>query len=248
MNTAVQSSRTAFGRSAVRSAVRSSRSLRPVTVAAAKPNWLPGSQTPAYLDGLPASYGFDVLKLGEEAGALKWYVQAELIHCRWAMLGAAGILIPSALTSAGALNLPAWYDAGKVVQESSAIPFATLLVIQHIMLGFVEMKRLQDFIKPGSQAEPGSFLGLESGFAGKEVGYPGGLFDPMGFSRGSDESYKTYKVKEIKNGRLAMMAVLGFIAQYQATGKGPIENLADHLADPWNNNFTTNGVSLPFLN
>ena len=39
---------------------------------------------------------------------LKWYVQAELQHCRWAMLGVAGILLPDALTHAGALNVPLW--------------------------------------------------------------------------------------------------------------------------------------------
>jgi hypothetical protein len=46
----------------------------------------------------------------------------------------------------------------------------------------------------------------------------------------------------------AMVANLGFWAQYAATGKGPIQNLSDHLADPYHTTFTTNGVSVPFLN
>jgi hypothetical protein len=29
-----------------------------------------------------------------------------------------------------------------------------------------------------------------------------------------------------------MVAFLGFAAQYAATGKGPIDNLIDHVADP----------------
>ena len=50
-------------------------------------------------------------------------------------------------------------------------------------------------------------------------------------------------VQEVKNGRLAMVAFLGFAAQYAATGKGPIDNLIEHITTGGAANFVTNGES-----
>ena len=58
--------------------------------------------------------------------------------------------------------------------------------------------------------------------------------------RESPEKTKDLKLKEIKNGRLAMLACLGFAAQHAATGKGPIDNLFDHLAAPLKTTFVDN--------
>lgn len=65
-----------------------------------------------------------------------------------------------------------------------------------------------DWKNPGSQGD-GSFLGFTDELKGVANGYPGGKwFDPMGMSRGDPAKFKEAQWKEIRNGRLAMVAML----------------------------------------
>lgn len=59
---------------------------------------------------LTGDFGFDPLNLGADPKNLAWYVQAELVHARFAMLGAAGILLPEIGTKMGMLNVPVRCD------------------------------------------------------------------------------------------------------------------------------------------
>ncbi|XP_021898618.1 photosystem I chlorophyll a/b-binding protein 5, chloroplastic isoform X2 [Carica papaya] len=174
------------------------RTCAVVVEAQQRPTWLPGLDPPPYLDGtLAGDYGFDPLGLGEDPESLKWYVQAELVHARFAMVGVAGILFTDILRVTGISNIPVWYEAGAVKFEFAST--TTLIVVQLLLMGFVETKRYMDFISPGSQAKEGSFFGLEAALEGLEPGYPGGpLLNPLGLAKDIRNAHD-WKLKEIKN-------------------------------------------------
>lgn len=93
---------------------------------------------PTSLFLLPSGdYGFDPLRLGTDAEALKWFQQAELQNGRWAMLGVAGIMV-------GEIIRPDvnFYTAGRDLP--TPIPLATLIAIQFILFHYVEIMRWQD--------------------------------------------------------------------------------------------------------
>ena len=156
------------------------------------------------------------------------------MHCRFAMAGVAGILGTDLIRVSGIGNLPVWFEAG-----ATKFDFANttaLFFVQLLLMGFVETKRYMDFVSPGSQAKEGTFLGIEASLEGLQPGYPGGpLFNPLGLAK-DIENANEVKLKEIKNGRLAMVAMLGFIVQASVTHAGPIDNLLTHLSDPFNKN------------
>merc|ERR1712187_142831 len=116
------------------------------------------------------------------------------IHSRWAMLGAAGCVTPEILGSLG------------IIPAETAVPWFKSGVIP-------PAGSFQNYRNPGSQGNQ-YFLGLEKALCGSgDPAYPGGpIFNILGM--GSDENaMNDLKLKEIKNGRLAMLAMFGYGAQ-----------------------------------
>lgn len=179
---------------------------------------------------IPGDYGFDPLRLGSDPNALKWFREAELQHCRWAMLGVAGIM-------AAELARPDidFFKAPQQLEGTMQFTIPVLLSVEFLLFHYVEIRRLQDFKNPGCVDSDPIFK--QNKLPAHEVGYPGGIFDPLGLAKGDLDSLKQ---KEIKNGRLAMVAFVGFIVQNQVFGLNPIASLQLHLSEPARHTIFTN--------
>ena len=105
-----------------------------------------------------------------------------------------------------------WYLAG---QKEYDLPVIAQVPVLFLLFSFLEMKRLAGWKETKT-----------SGFINS---FP---FDPAGMNS------PDMAVKEVKNGRLAMVAFVGFAIQAIATRTTPIEGLSKHLADPIGRNIT----------
>lgn len=72
----------------------------------------------------PLSYGYDPLGLGQDEANLAKYQANELLHARWAMLAAAGIIIPEGLQSNGADLVGAtWFETGAAMLDGGTLNY-----------------------------------------------------------------------------------------------------------------------------
>jgi hypothetical protein len=172
----------------------------------------------------------------------------EVIHGRWAMLGAAGMLAVELAGQGNWIDAQAWPLAGgspTYLGNSVGVSDLGLNVIILLAgVGFVDKQRTAE--------------------SGEKRLYPGGSFDPLGYANDKSKLAEL-QLKEIKNGacpryryrsllaradasalfitllagRLAMIACMGFFAQGAVTHDGPVAALGKHLANPWGYNVAT---------
>ncbi len=176
-------------------------------------------------DTYPGDIGFDPLRLAKNEEAMDRYFEYELLHGRWAMLGALGAVVSELLPG----NLPneakVWWSVGyyKLTSGQSLDYFGVeglrlaggqgvlIIGIAQVLLMFgPEYAR-----SCGIEAlEP---LGI---FLPGDKTYPGGwLFDPLGLSK-DPKRFERNRVCEIKHARLAMVAWVVFAGL--AAAKKPI--------------------------
>eukprot|EP00977_Amphora_coffeiformis_P024294 scaffold15421_cov168-Amphora_coffeaeformis.AAC.2 len=166
----------------------------------------------AVLDGsMPGDVGFDPLGFAKTKEDLFNYREAEVKHARLAMLAAAGWPLSELYDKkfANLLGLPAVLDnsdrapsvlnggLGKISPVYWALCLAGAAAID--LWG----------IKKASQ-EPGYFPGNYG-------------FDPLGMYPKNEAAQKKMQLAEIKNGRLAMIAITAFAVQELVTQSGVVD-------------------------
>lgn len=147
----------------------------------------------------PNSKNFDPLHLAENNPEnVLFYREAEIKHCRIAMLAVVGMIVPNFVRVPGDI-----YQGVSVVDAHNAMvekgPMWQLL----FWISLMEILTTPAIFSLGkTDREPGDFN-----------------LDPLNFCKDPEKKAR-YQLSELKNGRLAMFAFSGMITQAALTGHG----------------------------
>jgi hypothetical protein len=150
--------------------------------------------------GMAGDVGFDPFYLSDSMD-LKWLREAEIKHGRVCMLAVVGMIVPTFAHLGGP-----YYSSSDPIEAFGKVPAQAWAQIL-FAIGIVEYnsntgKMTMDDMFSDSKRTPGA-LG----------------FDPLGMGKGKD-GVDTLALKELKNGRLAMLAFSGIVTQSVITGHG----------------------------
>jgi hypothetical protein len=158
-----------------------------------------------YFDPLACSTGLST-------GKLLFYREVELKHGRLAMLAALGFLVGENFHPlfGGNIDTPAIYAFQETPLQTFWAAVVASIAIPEIysVFTFQEPQKGDGFAVKGEQ------------WTMKEDHEPGNLgFDPLGLKPTDQDELVTMQTKELNNGRLAMIAVAGMVAQELVTGQ-----------------------------
>lgn len=176
----------------------------PAAVMAMEPTMstsMPFMERPAFLDGsMAGDVGFDPLGFAKSEQDLMNYREAEIKHARLAMLAAAGWPVSELFDKKIANTL----SLAPVVDATDRAPS-----VLNGGLGKVSPVYWIGCLLLASAVEA---YGLSQ--KGKEGYFPGNLgFDPLGVYPSDEAGQMRMQTTEIKNGRLAMIAITAFAVQ-----------------------------------
>jgi len=174
---------------------------------------------PPLLDGsMAGDVGFDPLGLSniDDVGIdLYWLREAELKHCRLAMMAVAGIVwveafgpAPGCEMATAKNQMEAFWQIWNAHPQYIAFALIMIAIIETIS-GIATTSGRES----GDRA-PGDF----------------GL-DPLGFMKGDPAAARKLEEQEVANGRLAMWAAMGLLVQGSSTEGGGLDNLMQALHD-----------------
>jgi hypothetical protein len=162
------------------------------------------------MSGVTAPLGFfDPLGFSTDCkeGKLLFYREAELKHGRVGMLASLGFLVGENFHPlfGGNIDVPSYVAFQQTPLQTfwGAVVFA---------IAQFELFSVFTFVEPNQDND--------SLWAMRSDRTPGNLgFDPLGLRPKDPKEFKEMQTKELNNGRLAMIAAAGMIAQELATGK-----------------------------